>query len=535
MADSSLLFYALVAVQVVSLAFVRYFPSQDGPNHVYSAAILGHWNAPESAHYRAAYVVNRAPDANWPSHLLLAALLEVLPPPDAERLFVALYLVLFALGVRYALAAASLDAAAASGAAILVLPLARNWPLHMGLYNYLLGFALVPWALGLWLRRAPRGDWPRVFGFTVLVTVIYFCHALTLLMALAAVASGTLWRLMRRPADAARTAVIRDAVWLVAFVPSLAAMAAYLARPRAGPFVGGPLVELTWSKVWHLADLSLPLLSFRSVEQLPCSVYAAALLLGGAARVHQGLRHAGPAPGVAGPLAAVTAAWLTVYLAAPHAGAGGAFIFQRLSLFPVLGAALWIGASLRPGTARRTCVAVAALALVLQVVIQTAAYRDLDRMIGESVAAALPIPQGATLLPIVLTAYGDGGGGLPYSTRVAPLLHADSYAAVARRALDLGDYEGKTDYFPLRFRPEFDPDAARRTYGPFAATDARSWESRSGRRVDFVIVYEGAGRLLDVPALAELKAALEAGFDVVQTTPSTRLYRRREDAEPPLV
>ncbi|HKY32909.1 MAG TPA: hypothetical protein VJV23_10255, partial [Candidatus Polarisedimenticolia bacterium] len=55
-----------------------------------------------------------------------------------------------------------------------------------------------------------------------------------------------------------------------------------------------------------------------------------------------------------------------------------------------------------------------------------------------------PLRAGSTVLALSF----EGRKG-----RVAPLLHAVSYAAIEAGAVDLGNYEAKTDHFQIRFKP----------------------------------------------------------------------------------
>jgi len=175
----------------------RFFPSQDGPSRLYNAVALAeYWSG--NPLYRQFYQINRGSISNWFDHLVLAALVQVFPPHIAEKFLATAFALLFALGLRYALAAAEEERGA--WLALFALPLIYNIFLHLGFYNFLLSLALFLFALGYYLRHGGELAGKRYYVFTVLVLALALSHPMTFaalaipLGALALARRAPLWR-----------------------------------------------------------------------------------------------------------------------------------------------------------------------------------------------------------------------------------------------------------------------------------------------------------------------------------------------------
>ena len=77
-------------------------------------------------------------------------LLFVVPPLIADKIILTLCVALFPLSARYALGAIRSEA---RSLAFLAIPLAYNWPLNMGFYNFTLGTIVFFFAVGFWAAK----------------------------------------------------------------------------------------------------------------------------------------------------------------------------------------------------------------------------------------------------------------------------------------------------------------------------------------------------------------------------------------------
>ena len=94
-------FAALVALHVAAIWSVAYFPSQDGPSHLYNARLLSDLLDPSNFQIRQVFEFNPALHPNLLPHLILAPLQRLVSPPAAEKLLASLAVALLPLSLAY--------------------------------------------------------------------------------------------------------------------------------------------------------------------------------------------------------------------------------------------------------------------------------------------------------------------------------------------------------------------------------------------------------------------------------------------------
>jgi hypothetical protein len=76
------LFIALLLIHVLPIWIFPYFPTQDGPAHVYNSKVLKDYHDTDNHEIREAYRLNLRLFPNWTSHASMTALMYVVPPRD---------------------------------------------------------------------------------------------------------------------------------------------------------------------------------------------------------------------------------------------------------------------------------------------------------------------------------------------------------------------------------------------------------------------------------------------------------------------
>ena len=87
----------LVVLFLIPVWSYTFFPSQDGPNHLYNNLILHHWNDPTTV-FREFYELDLTPVPNWPGTATLYALTTVFPALIAEKILISIYFIPMAAG-----------------------------------------------------------------------------------------------------------------------------------------------------------------------------------------------------------------------------------------------------------------------------------------------------------------------------------------------------------------------------------------------------------------------------------------------------
>lgn len=172
---------AFFILYLVPIWWFRYFPSQDGPSHVYITEVLSSLASGETA-YRDHLRLNVRPFPNWSAYGVMWAFQLFFSPLASEKLFLSLYLGLMVFSFWYLLSALGPSRRLWS---LLSFFFAYNWTLFMGFYNFCLGVPLVALSLGFWWRwRDKWGLGPGVV-LAALLVLVYFSHPLPLALVLA--------------------------------------------------------------------------------------------------------------------------------------------------------------------------------------------------------------------------------------------------------------------------------------------------------------------------------------------------------------
>jgi hypothetical protein len=487
-------FYAaLVVLHLVPIWSAKYFPSQDGPAHINNANVLREYDHPDRTVFREYYVLNTNPEPNWAGHLILAALMYIVPMLVAEKLLLTGYVVLLALSARYAAGAVK---EGAGWIAVLALPFTYNYLLHMGFYNFCYSLPMYFFVVGVWLRH---GDSMRLRHVALLALAslgLYFAHIVSLvtaylaLGALALIATGSdvfLWRRGRSVGgrDVWRRFRSRCLIALCALLPTLALTLNFLSQKGTARSV--PLAaKLQWDRLYMLESL----VSYRDGEELLSRgvfwMFAslAAYVLARKILRKQWNRWDG--------LLLVAAGYVLVYFRAPDAMSGGGFISHRLILYPFLALVLWFAAQTYDWVSRVAVQGVAVALALAMVALHTSTYARLNEYLDEYVSAADFIAPNTTLLPLCFTHNGHDEGAF-LSRRIGLFLHASGHIAAQRRIVELDNYEGNTTYFPVMFREEVN---AFRHMGTLEAqppkVDIQAYVAKTGGRVDYVLVWTSA-------------------------------------------
>jgi hypothetical protein len=112
------LFWGMVAFLLVPVWSVGYFPTTDGPSHIYNAWILRQYgNTQEYPLFQQYYEIDWRPIPNWLSHAVLTLLMFPLDPRTAEKFLLSGYVVLFAGAARFLAASVDPDRRGGAGGA----------------------------------------------------------------------------------------------------------------------------------------------------------------------------------------------------------------------------------------------------------------------------------------------------------------------------------------------------------------------------------------------------------------------------------
>ncbi len=530
LAGEDLLFFALLAVHLLPLCVFDFVPTQDGPAHQATTAILRAYEQPGGAFLRQYFIPNPEALPNWFVFLILAKVLAFLPVPVAERVLLGIYVVLLPMAVRWALGAFG---ERARPLALLAFPFLYSFPLMMGFYNFCFSLAAFFFAFGYWLRHAEAFGPRRIAVFAGLGLWVYFCHPVSLVMLLAAVGSTGLWRtLLEAPPGAPAGRVLARGMrrWLagplLALLPPLLLLAGFVARRGDA----GGTAFVTGTRIEHLLTLgSLVSLDRRMV------FFSAALaaLFGLTAALLLRRRRLAAEDG----LLFTAAVFVGIYFVTPSSLSSGSYLFERLNLMPFLVLILWFGTFELSAQARRGIAAVAVVAALGLLGLLTLRWAEIETRLEEYVTAAERMVPKSPFLALSFANQGRGEDGGPLSERTRPFLHASGYLAARRPLVDLALYQANTDHFPVLFRPELNPFRllALEQQGLDAEpprVDFIGYTRDTRGQVDYVLIAWPEAAPPDHPDVESIHRQLTIGYERIYSSPGglVNLYRRRSRA-----
>lgn len=172
--ESKYLFYFTLILNIILLCFTKYYPSMDGPAHLYNANILLHLLKGNNT-LSEFYSINGLFIPNWTSHLILLFFHSFLPSWIAEKILLIIYVSGMALSFRYLIKALKPDNEYLS---IFIFPFIYSFLFHLGFYNFCLSFMLFFLTLGYWLHNYNSSNFYRHIILFLLITFTYFSNVL---------------------------------------------------------------------------------------------------------------------------------------------------------------------------------------------------------------------------------------------------------------------------------------------------------------------------------------------------------------------
>jgi hypothetical protein len=402
------IYAALAVLALVPIWSVHYLPTQDGPSHLYNSWVLHELVRGAGGAIATWYRVDWRPHPNWLGSAVMALLMTIVPPVIAEKLFVSAIIALFLAGVWM------YTAEEARPYAIMAVPFAYHSLLLAGFYNFSAGVGLYFVTVALWWRRRTRPDWRTITLIAMLLVLGYFMHPLPLLLAMMTlVLLGVATR--------------ASAKHLLALLPVLPLLIWY-ARTSRGQW--RPLHATASEIVSYITWTQTLVTVGEAQEWLGGGLFVMLIALMIATIV---CRQRSESNVFLLPLLAT----IVLYTFSPGEFAGGLAIQERIALFIPLIPLAWIAPCWRQQVTRAIAVAltVAAIADIGYICIR---FRESDREMVRLVDSAGALGSDATVKAFA-------GGHLKF-------LHTISYALIARRDIDLRNYEAISGYFPTALR-----------------------------------------------------------------------------------
>ncbi len=189
------LLIAVFIVHLLPIWIVTYFPTQDGPAHIYNGRIFfasfDHSNYQIRQHYQFGYELF----PNMLTHLMLGALQQIVPPLIAEKLVLSVLVSFVPLSMLYLLNSIQ------RGRGVICLigfTFAYHNLLHIGFYNFSLSVSMCLFTLGWWWRYRDSMTFAKLGVFYALAALTYVSHFAGYMAAVMAITIAIGWMALLR-------------------------------------------------------------------------------------------------------------------------------------------------------------------------------------------------------------------------------------------------------------------------------------------------------------------------------------------------
>ena len=497
--DPWLIAYGLLTlIYVLPVWLITYFPSQDGPCHLYNAFILNHYNDPNYT-FKQFYDIRYSLIPNWTSHALLALFLQFTTPLGAEKLLLTGYIILMATALLYLTTAVQKDA---KPLAFLGFPFIYNGLFVMGFYNYVLGIGLMLISIGYWWRNVQDSGRKTILILGILMLLLYFTHPLALSLAMFSILMITLFNLTNR------SITLKQA--LLSLTPFLIPTTLLLCHMEGGPWQWG---DWTFNRLLMFFWENGSLVYHSPRQMMPARILTwtfSALVFYSLMKEHvfqKGLWF-NPRRSPKDFFFFLSLAFLMFYFIFPDRMSGGAVIKGRLSFLPFLIIIPWI--SWKMPTALKNLVGALLMVLAVAYVGQASVYhKRLSSELEIYMSGANVIKPNSVILPLCFDAVGSG-------SIIGTFQHPAGYYGCLAGGIDLGNYEAGTGHFPTVFKIDFQrPDIAamEKTPGRF---DFPRWV----HQIDYIITWA-------LPEPSETASRLNRLYEPVKHNGKLKIFRRK--------
>lgn len=503
------LFWGFILVLIYPLLHAGFFPTVDGPAHLYNSNLILDYFFSDSGYSHQLFEFNAEPEPNWLGHFLLAALNSILPSWLAEKTVLLLSIVLIPLGFRYLL---SQHGRGRSWSIFLAFPLSYTILLYLGFYNFCMSIGLMLFSLGVYERNKDNYSFRFGFAFLVMMLLLYFAHLFSFLAFVAYVFSEFLVRVKNNKS-------MRPQAFKIAFqrfwplIPVMILSINFVLKKGTEGEIAFLPVETLWTWIKESAVLVALIYDTEHPFTMVLSVLWLLLLL--FVITWRVIRKARLNPNDLWMFLAML--FLGLYFVAPDQMASGGYISLRIALYFTLFALIWIGLQKLPSPVFIFSMLVSLFCTVKLLDIHNTESLKLSEDANELYLAAPFIDEGKTVLP------------LNYSGN---WLHSNfaTYLGSERKILVLDNYEASTPHFPMKWKEKKEPYEIAGDYANSSQpclTIAR-YEKVSGVRVDYITRWYWNESLKDSCTLA-VDSLLSQYFEEIYTSPlgKLRLYERK--------
>lgn len=488
----------LTLIYIAPIWIFTFFPSQDGPSHLYNAFILNHYNDPKFT-FNQYYDIRSALIPNWTSHALLAFFMGFGSPLTSEKLLLTVYILLMSASLLYLVTGVQNDA---KPLAFLGFPYIYNGLFVMGFYNYAMGIGLMLISIGYWWRNGKNINYKTHLILGALMLLLYFTHPLALSLSMFSILMITFLNLLNRSIGFKQALLSLTCFVVPTFL--------LLFHMEGGPWLWG---DWTFSRLLAFFLENGSLVYNSPSQQILAGMLSwtfLALVLYSFIKEHAfqkdgSLCFRGRSKDF---FLFLSFVFLMFYFIFPDRMSGGAVIKGRLSFLPFILIIPWINWNM-PKIARNLVGAVLMVFAVAYLAQASVHHKRLSKELEIYMSGQDVIEFNSVILPLCFDAVGSGH-------LIGAFQHPVGYYGCLTGAINLYNYEAGTGHFPTVFKVDLErPDivAIQNSPGKF---DFARWV----HEIDYVVTWA-------LPEASEAACRLNFLYEPVKQNGKLKIFRRK--------
>ena len=496
---SSLLIGVLIVAYLLPIWLFPYFPTQDGVSHVYNSQILTEYGKP-AYQFGDYYELNWYPFPNWVSHCALAVLMFVFPPLISEKVFLSLYVIFFPLAIRYFL---NVVQPGRDALVILSFTFIYNYLFLMGFYNFAVSVPLFFFALGYWWKHKAQMNRTRIVLLNLLIVITYFAHLISYAIILFSIALLALLHFRR---DFKR--ILITGCYLL---PAATLIFVYL--PTSDLLAGEP-PELGLERVGELFNNLIGmrvLIAYNDHQGWISATVSIFLLCFAIVTIWQNRKNSKAGTSGQNGFLSLAGVLFALYFILPNSIGPGGWVNDRLAILATLAIFAWFCGINQHQWTHVFTAAVTLLALI-NVVSIGVLFKNLNAELRAFNAFVQRVENNKVILPLHFDPRGS-------SSRVGIFVNAANYYCLDNGCINLGNYEVQFDYFPIRFKSDFETPTQEKEW-----VQTVHWRAEEidlcgyADNVDYLLLWGTP----DEPIVAE---AIEACYTLIASEGKLKLFK----------
>ncbi len=506
-------FYFFLALNLVPVFCFRFFPTIDGPAHLYNSALIVELLTNSESLINDFLAFNNSINPNWSGHFLLALFSSILPAFVAEKIILLIYLIGFPLSIRYLFQVLNIRR---KFLIYLIFPFTYSYLFYYGFYNFNIGVVFMFWGIAMALKYKENFTRARVIKLLLVSTLICFSHLFVFavfLMVLFFLNADSVMLLLNINKEVKRRGRKRILALLIALLPGLIITFNFLLGNDSlhSDSVYLPFSDLVASLKYIMPAKGIAYEGYGLFNRVLLYLFVALIISVGISVAYQRFKHKTWTIKNYAWLSILITTGVLIFVLPDYKGIAIGFISSRLMFFFFIFLIIWLASQ---EISKWVLVGVfIGINLVNFGILNhnRIAIANQCELAEEINATAEFIEPNSTVLPVT------------YSDNVLHA-HISNYLGAEKPLIILENYEASLDHFPLRWNVDQMPeltvgDTVFRCYCfPWLPQGTQAIQT-----IDYVFVLTDNGKSVDDSCNTSVKLMMETCYDKVETGSSARI------------